>query len=83
MQPSKERFFIDSKHDFDDPTTRLPTLVAFDCPFVDDDDDKSSPGPTPATNSPSDRGVSDEEDRGENTPSNKGSHPEVDVGIEE
>jgi len=79
MQPSKERFFLDSKHNFDDPTTTLPTLEAFDCPFVDDDDDKSSPGSTPAANSPSDRGVSDEEDRGENAPSNKGSHPEVET----
>jgi len=39
MQPRKERFFLVSKHDFDDPATRLPTLEAFDCPFVVDDDD--------------------------------------------
>jgi len=79
MQPSKDRFFLDSKHDFDDPTTTLPTLEAFDCPFVDDDDDKSSSGTTPATNFPSDRGASDEEYRGENIVSDKGSHPVVET----
>jgi len=75
MQPSKDRFFLDSKHNFDDPSTMLPTLKAFDCPFVDDDDDKSSS--TPARNSPPNRGVNGQEDRGANAPSNKGSHPEV------
>jgi len=79
MQPSKDCFFFDSKHDFDDPTTTLPTLEAFDCPFVDDDDDKSRSGTTPATNSPSDRGASDEEDRGENILSDKGNHPVVET----
>jgi len=77
MQPSKDCFFRDSKHDFDDPSTTLPTLEAFDCPFVDDDDDKSSS--TPAGNSPPNRGVNGEEDRGANAPSNKGSHPEVET----
>jgi len=77
MQPSKDHFFLDSKHDFDDPTTTLPTLEAFDCPFVDTDDDKSSPGTTPATSSPSDRGASDKEDGGESILSNKGGHPVV------
>jgi len=75
MQPSKDRFFLDSKHDFDDPSTTLPTLEALDCPFVDDDDNKSSS--TPAGNSPPNGGVNGEEDRGANAPSNKGSHPEV------
>jgi len=79
MQPSKDCFFLDSKHNFDDPTTTLPTLESFDCPFVDNDDDNSSPGTTPAINSPSDRGASDEEDRGENILSNKGSHPVVEI----
>jgi len=77
MQPRQERFFLDSKHDFDDPSTTLPTLEAFDCPFVDNDDDKSSSAPT--INSPTDRGVNGEEDRGANTPPNKGSHPEVET----
>jgi len=77
MQPSKDRFFLDSKHDFDDPSTMLPTLEAFDCPFVNDDDDKSSS--TPARNSPPNRGVNGQEDRGANAPSNKGSHPEVET----
>jgi len=77
MQPRKDRFFLDSKHDFDDPSTTLPTLEAFDCPFVDDDDDKSSSAPT--INSPSNRGVNGEEDRGDNPPPIKGSHPEVET----
>jgi len=46
MQPSNDCFFLDSKHDFDDQSTVLPTLEAFDCPFVDDEDDKSSSTPT-------------------------------------
>jgi len=79
MQPRKEHFFLDSKHNFDDPTTTLPTLEAFDCPFVDDDDDKSNQESTPATSSPSDRGANDAEDRGENIPSNVGGLPEVEV----
>jgi len=77
MQPRQERFFLDRKHDFDDPSTTLPTLEAFDCPFVDNDDDKSSSAPT--TNSPTDRGVNGEEDRGANATPNKGSHPEVET----
>jgi len=77
MQPSKDRFFLDSKHDFDDLNTTLPTLEAFDCPFIDDDDDNSIS--TPAGNSPPNRGVNGEEDRGANAPSNKGSHPEVET----
>jgi len=77
MQPSKDRFFLDSKHDFDDPSTMLPTLEAFDCPFVDDDDDKSSS--TPAGNSPPNGGVNSEDNRGANAPPNKGSHPEVET----
>jgi len=77
MQPRKDRFFLDSKHDLDDPSTTLPTLEAFDCPFVDDDDDKSSSAPT--INSPPNRGVNGEEDRGANAPPNKGSHPEVET----
>jgi len=75
MQPSKDRFFLDSKHDFDDPSTMLPTLEAFDCPFVDDDDNKSSS--TPAGNSPPNRGVNGEANRGANTTPSKGNHPEV------
>jgi len=43
MQPRKEHFFLGGKQDFDYPTTRLPTLEAFVCPFVDDDDDKTTP----------------------------------------
>jgi len=77
MQPSNNRFFLDSKHDFNDQSTVLPTLKAFDCPFVDDDDNKSSS--TPTGNSPPNRGVNGEEDRGANTPSNKESHPEVET----
>jgi len=42
MQPSKERFLLGGKHNFDDPTTPLPTLKAFDSPFVDDDNDKGN-----------------------------------------
>jgi len=34
MQHRKERFFLGSKHDFDDPTTTLPTLEAFDYPSL-------------------------------------------------
>jgi len=77
MQPRQDRFFLDSKQDFDDRSTTLPTLEAFDCPFVDNDDDKSSSAPI--INSPTDRGVNGEEDRGANTPPNKGSHPEVET----
>jgi len=77
MQPSKDRFFLNSKHDFNDPNTTLPTLEAFDCPFVDDDDDKSSS--TPTRNSPPNRGVKSEDDRGANAPPNKGGHPEVET----
>jgi len=77
MLPNKDSFFLDSKHDFDDPSTTLPTLEAFDCPFVDDDDDKSSS--TPTGNSHPDRGANSEDDRGANAPSNKGSHPEVET----
>jgi len=77
MQPHKERFFLDSKHSFDDPTTTLPTLEAFGCPFVDNDDDESNPVPTSATNPPADRGVNDVDNRGANTSSNKESFPEV------
>jgi len=79
MQPRKERFFLDSKHNFDDTTTTLPTLEAFDCPFVDDNDNKSNPESTPAASSPSDRGVNDAEDRGENIPSDRGGLPEVET----
>jgi len=75
MQPRNDRFFLDSKHDFDDPSTTLPTLEAFDCPFVDEDDNKSSSAPT--INSPPNMRVNGEEDRGANAPPNKGSHPEV------
>jgi len=70
MQPSKDRSFLNSKHNFDDPSTMLPTLEAFDCPFIDDDDNKSSS--TPTRNPPPNRGVNGEEDRGANAPSKKG-----------
>jgi len=63
MQPRKERFFLDSKHSFDDPTTTLPTLEALDCSFVDDDDNKSNLMPTLTTAPPTDRGVSDYKSR--------------------
>jgi len=56
IQPRKERFFLNSKHSFDDPTMTLPTLKAFDCPFVDDNEDESNPKSNPAASSPSDRG---------------------------
>jgi len=79
MQPHTDRFFLDSKHNFDDLTTTLSSLEAFDCPFVDDDDNKSNPESTPAASSPSDRVANDAEDRGENIPSNRGGLPEVEV----
>ena len=77
MQPSKDRVFLDSKHDFDDPSTMLPTLKAFDCPFVDDDDDEKRSASN--TNPPSNRGANTAEDRGANDSSNNESHPEVEI----
>jgi len=79
IQPRKERFFLDSKHSFDDPTTTLPTLEAFDSPFVDDDDSRSNPTPTLTTSPPTDRGAIGTEDRGANIPSNKGGLPLVET----
>jgi len=75
MQPRNERFFLDSKHSFDDPNTKLPTLEAFDCPFVDDDDDQSNPDSVPTT----DRGAIDAENRGENISTNRGDLPVVET----
>jgi len=79
MQPRKERFFLDSKHSFNDPTTTLPTLEAFDCPFVDDDNNERNPTPTSATSPPTDRGAIDTEDRGAHTSPDKGGLPVVET----
>ena len=38
MSPAEERTFIHSKRDFNDPNVQLPTIPAFDCPFVDNED---------------------------------------------
>jgi len=75
MQPHNERFFLNSKHSFDDPNTKLPTLDAFDCPFVDDDDDQSNPDSVPTT----DRGAIGAENRGENISTNRGDLPVVET----
>jgi len=77
MQPRKECFFLNYKHSFNDPSTELPTLEAFDCPFVDDDDDGSNPTHASTTSPPTDRGAIDTEDRGANTSSDKGDLPVV------
>jgi len=79
MQQRKECFFLDSKHSCDNPTTTLPTLKAFDSPFVDDDDNGNNPTPTLITRPPTDRGAIDTEDRGANIPSNKGGLPVVET----
>jgi len=79
MQPRKERFFLDSKPSFNDPTTTLPTLEAFDCPFVDDDDNKRNPMPALATSPSTGKGAIDTEDRGAHTSPDKGSFPEVET----
>jgi len=75
MQPCPKRFFLDSKHSFDDPNTRLPTLEAFDCPFVDDDNDQLDPTSVSAT----DRGAIHEENRGANTSTDRGAIPVVET----
>jgi len=75
MQPRKQCFFLGSKHEMDDPNARLPTLEAFDCPFVSNDDDV--PNDTVGTNASSDRGGSDQEDRGDNNPSHRGATPVI------
>jgi len=79
MQPRQERFFLDSKHSFEDPTTTLPTLAAFDSPFVDDDDNESNTMPTSTANPSTDRGAIGTEDRGANISSNRGDLPVVET----
>jgi len=79
MQPRKERFFLDSKHSFNNPTPTLPTLEAFNCPFVDDDGNRSNPMHTFTTSPPTDRGAIDTEDRGASTSPDKGDLPVVET----
>jgi len=75
MQPRPERFFLDSKHSFDDPSTKLPTLEAFDCPFIDNDDDQLDP----TSVSDTDRGATPEENRGANSSTDRGVIPIVET----
>jgi len=57
----------------------LPTLEAFDFPFVDDNNNERNPTPTLATSPPTDRGAIDTEDRGAHTSPDKGGFPEVET----
>ena len=69
MQPRDTRFFLGTEHNMDNPTTKLPTLEAFDCPFVDLDDENA-----PA----SDKGAPNTgENRGANASSNRGATPVI------